>query len=700
MNVTSEIKGPPIRPSLLGLVMAQMVCAPFALAEEATSGASGAGGETHQLKAVTVTAEKVAGTEQDTPVAMTVVTGEDLDASSAKDTIDVVRQVPNMFMTKAGQHASVAFASIRGVTPLMETEQPVGFFVDGVYQRNIDMELMDIDRIEVLRGPQSTLYGRNTEAGAVNIVTRDPEPHDEQQISLGYGNYNRKTLSALSGGALGNRDWSYRAAIQVFDSDGYFTQVPTGSETADDANDINARLKLRWNPGQRWDVMATYDGARYREGSTNIASFEQIRSDPHKVMSNYAGSNKTDNHTGNIRTIYNADSFTVTSISAAGSEAKKTTYDVDATIADSMRLRTEVDYTRFTQELRISSPDHAEGPRWVGGLYYFDQTDHNTVDMNMSGMGFGTQVIKTTTDTRNLAAFGQATWPVLDQLAVITGLRYDIEYKDVDNHQVWGAIGRDYTDSKNLVAHAWLPKVGLEYKPIEGLMAFATYSEGYKAGGYNNLSNELGKEVYRPEYTTNYEIGFKHTGLDNTLQTKVSLFWIDWRDQQVEENVLTQSSISNAAKSVSRGVELEVAWQATRRMLLKAGGGWNDAHFVNYYDGSTNYSGNRPPNAPAYTYSLGGDYRFDSGLYAHADWLGTGEIYYDSANQQKGKPYGLLNMKTGYQFDSYEVALWIKNALDEVYVTRAFNLGSAAAPAYGGIAGDPRTFGLTLTARW
>jgi len=694
MSLRVEIKGPPVRPSLLGLMMAQMMCAPAVLAEEANRS------EVHQLKAVTVTAEKIAGTEQDTPVSMTVVSGEDLEASAAKDTIDVVRQVPNMFMTKAGQHSSVAFASIRGVTPLMETEQPVGFFVDGVYQRNIDMELMDIDRIEVLRGPQSTLYGRNTEAGAVNIVTRDPEPHDERQISLGYGNYNRKTLTALSGGAVGRRDLSYRAAIQVFDGDGYFTQVPTGSETTDDANDVNARLKLRWNPDTRWDVMATYDGARYREGSTNIASFEQIRSDPHKVMSNYAGSNSTDNHAGNIRAIYTADSFTVTSISAVGSEAKKTTYDVDATIADAMRLRTEVDYTRFTQELRISSPENTPGVRWVGGLYYFDQKDHNTVDMNMTGMGFGVQEIKTTTDTRNVAAFGQATWPVLDQFALITGLRYDVEYKDVENHQVWGLIGRDYRDSANLVAHAWLPKIGIEFKPVDGLMAFATYSEGYKAGGYNNLSNELGKEVYRPEYTTNYEVGLKHTGFGNTLQTKMSLFWIDWTDQQVEENVLTQSSISNAAKSVSRGVELEVAWQATRRMLLKAGGGWNDAHFVNYYDGATNYSGNRPPNAPAYTYSLGGDYRFDSGFYAHADWLGTGEIYYDSANQQKGKPYGLLNMKTGYQFDTYEVALWIKNALDEVYVTRAFNLGSAAAPAYGGIAGDPRTFGLTLTARW
>lgn len=166
---------------------------------------------------------------------------------------------------------------------------------------------------------------------------------------------------------------------------------------------------------------------------------------------------------------------------------------------------------------------------------------------------------------------------------------------------------------------------------------------------------------------------------------------------EMKRSRVLPSAISNAGKSVSRGVELEVAWQASKALLLKAGGGWNDAHFIRYEDNGNDYSGNRPPNAPAYTYSFGADYDFDNGLYAHADWLGTGGLYFDSANTRKEGHYGLLNLKTGYQFDDYEVAFWIKNALDATYATRAFDLGGGT---YGGIAGDPRTFGMTLTARW
>jgi iron complex outermembrane receptor protein len=697
MKLVSEMKRSRVLPTVISVVMAQMMWGAVASAEEAKEDSQpSTGNEVHQLQPVTVTAEKMSSTEQDTPVSMTVMTGEQLERSAAKDTVDIVRQVPNMYMTKAGQHASVAFMSMRGVTPFMEAEQPVGFFVDGVHYRNVDMELLDIDRVEVLRGPQSTLYGRNTEAGAVNIITRDPEPYQEGSVAVGVGNYDRRTVSAISGGAVGNRAWSYRAAIQVLDSDGYFTREPGDIDNADDANDINTRFKVRWKPNGAWDIIAAYDGARYREGSTNIAPLSQLRDDPHKVQSNYIGSNDSDVHGGNVRAVYEAPAVTVTSISAYGYENKKTTYDVDGSALDLMRLRTEVDYSRFTQELRLSSPEGNSGPRWVGGVYYFDQTDHNNFDMNMSGMGFGVQSVQTTTDTRNMAAFGQVTWPLVDTVSLITGLRYDHEHKDVDSHQTWAAMGRDISASPDMSFHAWLPKVGLEYKPIPNLMTYATYSEGYKAGGFNNLADP-GEELYDAEYTKNYEIGVKHTGLNNTLQTKLSLFWIDWTDQQVEELVLSQSNISNAGKSVSRGVELEMAWKASKALLLKAAGGWNDAHFTRYEDSGNDYSGNRPPNAPAYTYSFGADYDFDNGLYAHADWLGTGGLYFDSANTQKEGHYGLLNLKTGYQFDSYEVAFWIKNALDATYATRAFDIGGGT---YGGIAGDPRTFGMTLTARW
>lgn len=649
------------------------------------------------LKPVTVTAEKVESTEMSTAVGMTVLGGEELERASAKDTVDIVRLVPNVHMTKAGQHSAVAFLSMRGVTPFMEAEQPVGFFVDGVHYHNIDLELLDIERVEVLRGPQSTLYGRNTEAGAVNIVTRDPEPYAEHALWAGIGNYGRRTLGGIFGGALGDTDWSWRAALQSFRSDGYFTREPDGVDDADKSNDFTARLKLRWNPaGSAWDVIAAYDGQRYRDGSTNIAPLDRLRSRPHKVTSNHIGSNDSDTGSGSIRAVYRAPAFTLTSITAHATEDKLTTYDVDASAFDAMRLRTDVKYARFTQELRVSSPDGAAGPRWVAGLYYFDQTDHNNFDMDMSGLGFGVQSVRTRTDTRNTAAFGQAAWPLSDTVALVAGLRYDRERKDADNRQDWVAMGQNLTDRRKMTFAAWLPKLGLEYRPAPDVLAYATFAKGYKAGGYNNLADP-GEEVYDAEYTKNYEAGLKWVALDKRLHAKLALFRIDWTDQQVEELVLSQSNISNAGKSVSRGGEVELRWQASRALQLRFGAGWNDAHFTRYRDGANDYAGKRPPNAPTYTYNLGADYATGNGWHLRADWLGTGPLYYDTANRQKEDGYGLLNLRAAYRLRNYELAFWIKNALDETHATRAFDIGGGT---YAGIAGDPRTVGATLTVRW
>lgn len=653
-------------------------------------------GEPQELKPVTVTAEKVTATEMSTAVAMTVVGGEELERAGAKDTGDIVRLVPNAHMTKAGRHSAVAFLSLRGVTPFMEAEQPVGFFVDGVHYRNIDLELMDIERVEVLRGPQSTLYGRNTEAGAVNVITRDPEPYAERELRLGIGDYGRRSLGGTVGGALGEDGWSWRAAVQAFRSDGYFTRQPDGVDDADKADDLTARLKLRWNPGGAWDVVATYDGQRYRDGSTNIAPLASLRADPHTVTSDLIGSNDSDSHSGSLRAVYKAPGYTLTAITAHTTEDKESTYDVDASAYDAMRLRTDVGYRRFTQELRLASPEDTAGPRWLAGLYYFDQSDDNDFDMDMNGMGYGVQSVRTRTETRNVAAFGQVTWPLAERYSVVAGLRYDRENKEADNRQLWSAMGRDLADSVDMNFKAWLPKLGIEYRPMPGVLAYASYAKGYKAGGFNNLADP-GEEVYDAEYTKNYEAGLKLAALDNRLHLKLALFHIDWTNQQVEELVLSQSNISNAGESVSRGGEIELLWLAARGLNLSFGAGWNDAHFTRYRDGTADYAGNRPPNAPAYTYHLGADYAVGGGWRLRADWLGTGALYYDSANSQKEDGYGVLNLRAAYRFGDHELAFWIKNALDEVYATRAFDIGGGT---YAGIAGDPRSVGATLTLRW
>lgn len=646
------------------------------------------------LPSITVTAEKVESLERDTAISMSVVSDETIEKTST-DTLDLVQQVPNLHMIRAGHHSGASFFSMRGVTPFMEGEQPIGFFVDGIFQHTLDTQLMDVERVEVLRGPQATLYGRNTEVGVINVITRPAEPESETELSATVGNYGERRAQAIVGGALGSDELAYRAALRWQSNDGYFTQNGTGNDGVNDLNDFNGRFKLRYLPDNMpLDVTVAHDAGVYRDGSTSFAPLSRLRRDPHRTASDFVGDVDVDLHTTSVNASWQAPDFTITSITAYTDENKQERIDADFTALDIMRLGTEVDQQRATQELRISSPEGAN-IRWLGGLYYFDDTTQNNVDFEMRDQF--TQRTRTTTDTRNVAVFGQVHWPLAERWELTTGLRYDNEDRDVHNRQFFDpAVAPEYRTARHLSYDAWLPKVSLQYRPVEDALVYLSYSEGYKTGGFNNLSPE-GEEVYQEEYTTNYELGLKNNWLGGDLETRISLFWIDWEDQQVEELILQQSRISNAGESVSRGFELEMNWWATDDLRLHASYGWNDAHFERYIDGDNNYADKRPPNSPKYTWALGGEYTFLTHWYARADLLGTSEFYFDAANAQREAGYEVLNLRLGYDVGKYAIATWVKNTTDETYVTRAFDAGNGS---YVGLAGDPRTFGVTVTARW
>lgn len=646
------------------------------------------------LRSMTVTAEKVESLERDTAISMSVVSDETVEKTST-DTLDLVQQVPNLHMIRSGHHSGASFFSMRGVAPFMEGEQPIGFFVDGIFQHTMDTQLMDVERVEVLRGPQATLYGRNTEAGVINVITRPAEPDSEAELAATVGNYGERRMQAIVGGALGSDELAYRAALRWQSNDGYFTQKGTGNDEVNDLNDFNGRFKLRYLPEDMpLDVTVAHDAAVYRDGSTSLAPLSRLHRDPHRTSADYVGDVDVDLHTTSVNASWKAPDFTLTSITAYTDEDKQERIDVDFTELDMMRLGTQVDQQRVTEELRVSSPEDAN-ISWLGGLYYFDDTTDNNVDYEMRNQF--NQRTRTTTDTLNVAVFGQVHWSLTEHWELTTGLRYDHETKDVHNRKFYDpAIAPEYRTKRNLSYDAWLPKVSLQYRPGEDTLAYLSYSEGYKAGGFNNLSSE-GEEVYQEEYVTNYELGLKKDWLDGDLETRTALFWIDLEDQQVEELILNQSRISNAGKSVSRGIEFEVNWWATDDLRLHASYGWNDAHFERYIDGDHDYADKRPPNSPKYTWALGGEYAFLHHWYARADLLGTSDFYFDAANDQKESGYKLLNLRLGYDVGKYAIAVWMKNVTDEIYATRAFDAGDGL---YVGLAGDPRTFGITGKVRW
>ncbi|KOY62858.1 ligand-gated channel [Photorhabdus heterorhabditis] len=668
--------------------------------------------KTDSLDTIVVTAEKVSADQQKTAIGMTVLSDFDVERKGIENFYEVVSEVPNLYMIKAGNPSDAGFISLRGVTPGMEGEQSVGFFTDGVYSHSFDTELLDIERIEVLRGPQATLYGRNTEAGVINIITKDPDPVTERKLGFSYGSYNRLQTTAILGGGIDEYgDWSYRTALRYLNSDGYFKRDYDNKKNINNVNDFNGRFKLRWQPSDGpWDIITTFDAQNRRNGNASFAPIDKIKRGTKSIDSDYAGKSDANIYKGSIKAVYQWDRMDLTSISAYTSEDKKDYQDLDFTRKSLSKLLIDRKQDYFSQELRLNSKN--TGPfNWLVGMYYFNQDDKLDIDYRMLPVGY--QIKNTNVKTNNYALFGNTSYYLMDNVELVAGLRYDYEKKDLKfrkTENFSGITRENLTD--NLSFDAWLPKAGVNYYATDNAMLYASIARGYKSGGFNSLAPK-DQRRFDAEYTTNYEIGLKSEWLDKTVRWNTALFWIDFTDQQVEKQFYPESVTQNAGKSISRGLESEISWRVIKGLTLSANAGFNDAHFTefkdNIYDkkgskivGVTDYKDKRPANTPNYTYGVGVDYSFLDGYFIRADYNVAGKVYFDNANTEKQSNYGLLNLRAGYETPTYDITLWAKNLLNKTYVTRAFPMDNPMTGENGwyGRAGEPLTFGATFNVKF
>ncbi len=659
------------------------------------------------LDTVTVTAEKVASAQQKTPMSVSVLTDFDLERRKIENVHDAVSSMPNVYMIKAGNPSDAGFFTMRGITPAMEGEQAVGFFVDGVFSNSFDAELLDVDRVEVLRGPQATLYGRNSDAGVINIITKDPDTTPEYKFGLSYGSYNRTQVDAILGGSIANsNDWSYRTALKYLYSDGFFKRDWDGKSDIDNTSDFSGRMKVRWQPSDsNWDVISTFDMQNRRNGNTSYAAIDDIKKGRKYVDSDYDGVSNADIYKGQVKAVYSWDNVDFTSISAYSHEKKEDDQDMDFTRYANSVLLMDRETRYLSQELRLNSTDNGRF-NWLAGAYFLHQNDENTIDYRYLSYDYA-QKRNTQIDTDNYALFGNAGYYLLDNVELVAGLRYDYEKKSLSYAQtesMYGASATSY-DNNDLSFDAWLPKFGVNYYATDNAMFYGSISKGYKSGGFNTLGPD-GSRSYGAEYTTNYEIGLKSEWFDHRLRWNTSLFWIDMKDQQTEVASYPVSYTINSGKSVSRGVETELAWRVTDALTLTANGGYTRAYFKDFPTqvstdsgdyGSVNYKDNRPANAPEYNYGLSADYNFQNGYFVRADYNVTGDVYFDNANTYKQSAYGLLNLFAGYENNDYGVTVWVKNVTSEKYVTRAFIMDDGK---WYGRAGDPINFGVSVNVKF
>ena len=655
------------------------------------------------LEEIIVTAEKREASIQDTALAITAVSGDLLENGGLDEIEDLSLDVPSLVFSRAGGEAQLY---IRGVgTNLFGIGQDssVAVHQDGVYQGRAQMGLtqfLDVERVEVLRGPQGTLYGRNATAGVINIIHRAPGDEPEGYVNLKLGNFNRYDGEAAYGGPIGENA-GFRLAVR-YGSDGGFTEDldPRGGDEVDGGETMAARATLTFAVSDTINAKIIGDytdfdgdnrtirprGDLHRsaaEGAQALPDFDQTRNEVDSFQK-WTISGITAEVTADL-----GGGLSLTSITGYRQFEDSFRFNTDGTEIFVTQTHFERDTDQFSEEIRLACD--CEAYEWIAGLYYFTEDKEEALGLPAINFG-GAFNIFATNKTDAWAGFGELTWHFSDRLDGIVGVRYSNEEKEDWNLRgltggnfdgLFGASDprafsfafppRNTTDDWN----AFTPKLGLKYDYSDDIMLYGTLTRGFKSGGTNSLS---GDPAFDPEYLWSLEVGSKSTLADGRAIANASAFYYDYTDLQVSTFTEGTVRVTNAAEATVVGLELDVStvlsdqftWD-TSAMLLNA----EYDQFVTRFGGGAgtvlDVEGNKLINAPEVSLTSTLSYSTDVGpgtFTALAQIAYRSEVFHSQFNEAEvgQDSVTLANVRAGITFlNGVEVSFVVRNLLDEEY---------------------------------
>nr|WP_320191212.1 TonB-dependent receptor [uncultured Desulfobacter sp.] len=650
------------------------------------------------LETITVTAQKQEENIQDVPMGITAFTAQGIEDAKIESISDLAELVPSLMLVSEGG-SGMNTPTMRGVhAPYSTMALSTGLFVDGVPVQSVlgfEATFLDIERVEVLRGPQGTLYGKNTEAGVINIITRQPDNDFRASLSADIGTLLssetddplNQTYTVKLSGPIQTDKLFFGIAAKFHQKDGFIENTATG-EDEDDREHWFGRAHLRWTPTDQLDISLIASQTEYDEGGLNMNLSDYGASrlglsapDYRKVASNFDAENNSSEQTQSLKIDYEInDAFQLTSVTSRRVYEMKLANDWDFCSATLSHSIADKENTTLSQELRLNYADG--GVKWIAGFY----GDKNEIE---DGGGTLTKNRHSATEGNTYAVFTNLTYPLSQRFSLSGGLRYETTEKDYQN----------YINAKHLDGSwdAVTPKLALEYRPLPGIMTYISASKGYRAGGFNASATDSKYVTYDDEELWSYEIGAKNTFFNNRLIVNACIFLMDISDMQVSQKVSADETyLTNAAEATGKGVELELTGKITDGLTMTAGFGYTHIEFDEFKDksGTGDYQGKTSPYSPEYTFNIGAQYRWENGFYARADLVGYGEMYFDTSNKYKRDAYQIVNAKIGYETDHYDVYLYGKNIFDEKY--DSYNCYSGLYTVYS----DPGEVGLQVTYRF
>lgn len=721
------------------------------------------------LEEVVVTARKVQENAQITPVAITSFSQEDLRNQTVQNAADLSNQTPSLFVTSGSTgDPHTPLMAIRGqfqTTTALSVDASVGMYLDGVYsQGTIGSSInhfLDIDRVEVLKGPQGTLYGRNTTGGAINVFTRTPVMNSfEGEGNVTFGNYKRREESAVVNvpilqdkaalrvaaglydhdgfgrDVLNKRDvgdehtWTVRGALLLEPADKLRVTLRAGVEHAKDGGLVAKPIYMQPNGAANASAAAQLYGAVTPTTLANaLAFFEQrarggnfydIYSTPNNI--NYGN---LDTKTGSATIEYDAGPVTLKSITAYNYVNSERNLDGLAVGVKVLGNYQHTRYHEWTQELQATGMALDNKLKYAVGAYYFDL---DGVDSSASLVltAPAASPIRAEITEKSPAIYGQATYDLRDNLHITGGLRETWEKKKV-NAVLLGIVGKTKGDNLSYL-------FGVDWNVTPQVMLYAKTGRSYKSGGFNQrmTTNPATQVSYLPETVYDFELGVKSQWFDNRLRANADVYRSDYK--HIQRSAIANSGggapttvTKNVGDGKIDGVEVELTALPTREIWLHATVGYTYPRYTSYRDAGFDQNFQKFAFVSKWTYSLSAAYTVPTkvgDLRGQVDYSWRSSYETDPSDSpgtvrivggvplanNPGVPdayriqqeYGLLNASLSLKLDEHDMSirLYGKNLTKEKYITQEVSFVGAGLGFGYGAPGDPQTYGIEVSKRF
>ncbi len=725
------------------------------------------------IEEIVITTQKRAQNLQDVPISVTAITGEEISNLGIGESVDIAAQTPGLTIGFPSGETNTPAIFLRGVglnDYNANSNGSVGWYMDGVYISQVtsqNFQLFDLERVEVARGPQGTLYGRNTTGGLVSFISNKPNQEERAgYLRASYGKWDAVKLEGAYGGPVTDT-LAARLSLAYNRADGYIDNEFPGGHDNNDADNWAGRFALSWQPSETIDVLFNVHGAQNRSlsaqyehqgtqdpsGSGSSCSLSQIQSDVCIDALGYRDTKNNERGEYNLEGDLDVDTFgtflqvefeigelTLTSLTAYEWVDKLFQEDTDASPNQLIEIEYVNDGWEFTQELRLAAD--SENYHWQVGAYYLSERVRvdNFLDLfrelrplvesidpiaypggfDPGGAAVGAPIFFSKThysqQVESAAVFGQLDYDFTEKLRATIGGRFTWEARDFKEdvafqEPTFSAPVFGLTDDVDF--KEWSGKLGLDYRPVEELLLYASVSRGFKSGGFSGAFAFDPAELpaFDPETILAYEVGGKWDLFDKRLRLNAGVFYYDYTDLQVFTTVNVAPSViitilDNAGQAKIYGSDIELEMTPLSGLHVALGAEFLHTELTRYTnDAGVNYTGNELVFAPGV--SLNGRVRYERSvgpgtLSLQTDFNYQDRVFFETGNDRalSQGSYGLWNGRVAYRFQEgrYEAAVFARNLLDRNYLASAFPLSGLGFNEQ--MWGHPRTFGVELTARF